>query len=277
MILDGHIHISAPFSRDAQLVEKMKLAQIDGGIIISLPPSTYRSRGTADETYSPEKRIEDLLLWAQLNPNLYPFFWIDPTSDDAISQVDMAVEKGVKGFKVICNYFFPSEDKAMKTYERIAGYGKPILFHSGILYDGPRASSRYNRPVEFEALFTINGLRFALAHISWPWCDECIAVYGKFNSMRRRRSDFNTELFIDITPGTPPIYREEALTKLFTVGYDVADNIFFGTDCRANDYGIDYAKGIIERDWRIFEKLNLQKEVYEKIYEKNLKRFIGDV
>lgn len=274
MILDGHIHISAPFSKDANLVDKMKLAQVDGGIIISLPPSTYRAMGS---TYSPKERIEDLLLWAQLNPNLYPFFWIDPTEDDAIDQVDLAVEKGVKGFKVICYHFFPGEDKAMKTYEKIASYGKPILFHSGILYDGARSSSRYHRPVEFEALFSINGIRFALAHISWPWCDECIALYGKFDNARRRLQDFKTELFIDITPGTPKIYREEALRKLFTVGYNIVDNIFFGTDCIANNYRHEYAKEIIERDNDIYAKLNLQKEVYDKIYEKNLKRFVGEI
>ncbi len=272
MILDGHIHISAPFSKDDHLVDRLKMANIDGGIIISLPPSTYRSMG---KTYSPNERIEDVLLWAQLSPNLYPFYWIDPTEDDAMDQVDLAVEKGIKGFKVICSHFFPGEDKAMKAYERIASYGKPILFHSGILYDGGRSSSRYNRPVEFEALFDINGLRFALAHVSWPWCDECIAVYGKFDNARKRQSNFKTEMFIDITPGTPKIYREEVLKKLFTVGYDIADNVFFGTDCRANDYRYEYAKEIIERDNSIYEKLNLPDEIYEKIYEKNLKRFIG--
>ena len=37
-----------------------------------------------------------------------------------------------------------------------------------------------------EAGFDIPGLRFCCAHISWPWCEECVAVYGKFlNALTR--------------------------------------------------------------------------------------------
>lgn len=28
-------------------------------------------------------------------------------------------------------------------------------------------------------------------------------------------------MFLDLTPGTPEIYRRDLLTKLFTIGYDV--------------------------------------------------------
>lgn len=75
-------------------------------------------------------------------------------------------------------------------------------------------SSQYNRPSEFEPLLEINGLKFSLAHISWPWCDELIAVYGKFLNAYAGNPDHSVEMFIDITPGTPPIYRQEVLTKL---------------------------------------------------------------
>jgi hypothetical protein len=103
-----------------------------------------------------------------------------------------------------------------------------MLFHSGILYDG-RDTSRYNRPAEFECLLDVPGLRFAMAHISWPWCDEMIALYGKFQAAHGSRADV-PELFIDTTPGTPAIYRRDALTKVFTVGFDVKHNVLFGSD-----------------------------------------------
>lgn len=39
-----------------------------------------------------------------------------------------------------------------------------------------------------------------------------------------------------ITLGTHKIYREELLTKLFSVGYDVENNIMFGTDSLLTEY-----------------------------------------
>ena len=77
--------------------------------------------------------------------------------------------------------------------------------------------------------------------MSWPWCDEMIAVYGKSQAVRSMRSRPAAEMFIDTTPGTPVIYRREALTKMFTVGYAVEHNIFFGGDCRAQTYNSRWA------------------------------------
>ena len=78
-------------------------------------------------------------------------------------------------------------------------------------------------------------MRFSLAHISWPWCDELIAAYGKILNASASRADYRGEMFVDITPGTPTIYRREALTKLFTVGYDIQDNVIFGRKQRSSD------------------------------------------
>ena len=97
----------------------------------------------------------------------------------AEDQIVMAAEKSIMGFKVICDRYFPGDKRAMEIFRIIAKTKRPILFHSGILWDG-KPSSQYNRPSEFESLLEINHLRFSLAHISWPWCDELIAVYEKF-------------------------------------------------------------------------------------------------
>ena len=58
----------------------------------------------------------------------------------------------------------------MKVYNEIAKHEKPVLFHSGILWDGLNSSSTTSP--RFEALLEVNGLKFALAHVSWPWHDE---------------------------------------------------------------------------------------------------------
>jgi len=89
-----------------------------------------------------------------------------------------------------------------------------------ILYDGKNASSSYNRPCNFECLLSIENLKFALAHISWPWTNECDAAYDEFNNtldrFRKLGEDYNTEMFIDMTPG---IYRKHDIVKLILIRY----------------------------------------------------------
>ena len=270
-MLDAHVHIMTWDKTDNDLAARLKKAGIDGSVILSLPPAAFPDLAKPG---SPADRLDNLFHWAKTVPNLYPFYWIDPTEPDALDQVAMALERGVMGFKTICNHFVCGDERAMPVYAEIAKAKKPMLFHSGILWDG-LSSSRYNRPSEFEALLEVDGLKFALAHVSWPWCDECIAVYGKFLSAYSLRPNLSVEMFIDLTPGTPPIYRREVLTKIFTVGYDIENNILFGSDSLVGDYDNNWTAEWVERDNEIYKELNLSQTTIDKIYSGNLKRFLG--
>jgi predicted TIM-barrel fold metal-dependent hydrolase len=271
---DGHLHIMKKTGDFSPLYKRLKDSAMDGGIILSLPPDSF---GKSDHNLSPEERVKNLISCTTGGNNLYPFFWIDPLEKNAQDQVDMALDSGVMGFKVICNHFYPGDPRAMEIFRYIAQKEKPILFHSGILWDGG-VSSKYNRPVEFEELINVEGLRFSLAHISWPWCDEHIALYGKILAADKR----GIEMFVDTTPGTPPIYRREALEKLYTVGYPVEHNIFFGSDNLAGDYKVSWVREWVKRDRAIIEEV-LIKSVYtgdaskvlQQYFAGNLKRFVG--
>jgi predicted TIM-barrel fold metal-dependent hydrolase len=268
MILDGHVHIRQGDADPAGLLERMGEAGVDGAVIISLSPACFGGDVSAEE------RLDGLFAWTDGQPLLFPLFWIDPVADDAVDQVAMAAERGVAGFKVICGHHYPGDERAMPVYRAVAEAGKPMLFHSGILWDG-KPSGPFNRPCGFESLLDVDGLKFTLAHVSWPWLDECVAVYGKFLNAHSNRPDLSVEMFIDNTPGTPPIYRREALTKLFTVGYDIEHNVIFGTDCCANDYSVAWAKEWIERDNAIYNEIGVSAETRELIYAENLRRFLG--
>ena len=271
MKIDGHIHLTDGQIEVADFEQKLKAAGFDGGLIISKPPASFPEIGS----YSPfSDRLDHLMHFTSAMENLFPFFWIDPIEDDAEEQVNIAVKRGVMGFKVICNNYYPCDERAMKIFQIIAQKQKPLLFHSGILWDG-RATSKYNKPVEFECLLEIDQLKFSLAHISWPWCDELIAVYGKFLNAFSLKPDLSCEMFIDLTPGTPAIYRGETLAKLLTVGYDVEDNMIFGTDCFANDYNSKWTKEWVTRDDEIYDALGLPEYMTDKIYGENLRRFLG--
>jgi predicted TIM-barrel fold metal-dependent hydrolase len=274
MILDGHIHIFTDKGSSEEVLTRMQSVGIGGGVLLSRPPSVSCSVDCDGLSEDPKERLDDLMRWTDVSENLYPFYWIYPLADDALEQVEQAVERGVAGFKVICANHYPGDKKALPVYEAIAKANRPILFHSGILWDG-RASSIYNRPAEFEPLLEIPKLRFALAHVSWPWCDESIAVYGKFLNALSVRSDVSSEMFIDLTPGTPRIYRNEVLTKLHRVGYDIENNLIYGTDSCANDYNANWAREWIDRDNEIYQELELTEATIEKIYGGNLQRLMG--
>jgi predicted TIM-barrel fold metal-dependent hydrolase len=270
MVLDGHVHIWEGVVDQSKLLERMQQGGVDGGNLLSQAPACFSG---ALHAGSPEMRLDNLMAWCADVPTLSPFFWIDPVETDAVAQVEMAVDRGVIGFKVICDHFYPGDERAMRTFRAITAAGKPIMFHSGILYDG-KPSSQYSRPTNFEVMLEIPGTRFSLAHISWPWIDECIAVYGKFADARRRPG-VDVEMYIDTTPGTPGIYRRDALTKIFTVGYDVTNNVFYGSDCTAGRYNSDYAKMWIMRDRGILEDLAVGEDVIENVFVNNVRRFIG--
>ncbi len=268
MLIDGHIHYDADSPASGDIQGKLKDSGIDGGIILSVNPGNGKSDF--------RKCIADVMEYSAGLSGFLPFFWVDAIAGNAVEQVEEALEAGIAGFKVICDRYYPYEDKPMQVFRAIAATGKPLLLHSGILWDGPRMSSLFNRPANFECLFEIPKLKFAMAHVGWPWYDEYLAVFGKWAVYKGKSPDY-CEMFIDVTPGTPEIYREEVLTKIFRIGYDVKDQVFFGSDNFTGEYSVSWVKNWIARDKEIYRKLGLPETQIEKIFSGNVKRFLEPV
>ena len=269
MVLDGHIHIRDLEMDRADFHQRLNSIDVDGGAVISLSPESFS--GTA---LTAQERLDNLFSWTDGHDSLFPYFWVDPLEADAEDQVEKAEKRGVSAFKVICDRFYPEDRRAMKVFNAISRTGKPILFHSGILWDG-KPSAKYNRPGNFEALLEVKGLKFCLAHVSWPWCDELIAVYGKFLNAFSIDNELSVEMFVDVTPGTPVIYRQEVLSKLFRSGYDIEHNLIFGSDSNTQDYNTKWVQEWIDRDNGIYQDLGLKESTLEQIYAENLRRFVG--
>lgn len=266
---DMHVHAQKSPTDSAALIHNLEKSGIYGCNVFS--PRPIEADARAGMKFS--ERIDILhSLCDGYSDRLFPVLWVHPDEHFLKSKIRTAVREGVVAFKIICTDFYPYEKKCMRMLDLIANEGKAAIFHSGILWNG-NDSSKYNRPLNFERLIEIDGLRFSLGHCSWPWVDECIALYGKFlNGITTGRT---SEMFFDITPGTPPIYREELLTKLFTVGYDVPDNIMFGTDNRTGSYNSAWANKWQAIDDGIYDKLGIGEDIREKIYSFNLMRFLG--
>lgn len=272
-VYDVHIHSrkNAPETGfdGKDLIAQFEKVGVYGGGVMSTVPSAVRDEGT------PHERLDSVLKGcAGFGDRLLPILRIHPDEPGTLDIIPEAAERGIRAFKVICNNFYVYEDKSMRMLETIAKTGKPVMFHSGILWDDT-PSSKYNRPLHWEELCKMPGLRFSLAHCSWPWYDETIALYGKFLTNHSAHPDENAEMFFDLTPGTPVPYRKDLLTKLLGCGYDVEHNILWGTDCNAEGYNYAWTEKWLKIDNEIMDELGTSQETRELIFHKNAERFFG--
>jgi predicted TIM-barrel fold metal-dependent hydrolase len=159
---------------------------------------------------------------------IFGLIWAEPRTPGMVEEIEYGiVDRGLRGVKMIPDHWAPTDELLFPIYEKMQALKKPIMFHSGILY-GFGDSSRFCRPVLYEALVNFPGLRFSLAHISWPWVDECIAVFGRFSAAAGYNGD-RCQMWIDTCRGTPDGWREEALRK--AVPFCGTGRLMFGVDC----------------------------------------------
>lgn len=251
MIYDIHIHQHYAFPDDpAEFMKITAACGIGGGNIMSEKPKKEIGSGEGD--YRWQARLEKVLAFTENTPEFRPFFWINPLADDIDEQIKTAVDKGICGFKIICDSYYPSD--TIRTCSIIGETGKPLMFHSGILCGSrDRLCGKFNKPIEFECLFAVKGLKFSLAHLGWPWVDDYMAMVAK--AAFTYDPDFGNEMFFDMTPGTPGINRADALRKLYLTGYDVKHKVLWGTDGITGDYPEFLPRFWLEQDQKIMAQI----------------------
>ncbi|OGS21655.1 MAG: hypothetical protein A2252_11665 [Elusimicrobia bacterium RIFOXYA2_FULL_39_19] len=258
-VVDCHVHVKG----NVNVGEISKILDKKKTNIACLFSENPNKKGSKVKEYI--SRLSEISKKA--NGRIIPFAFIDPTYPKIMGLLDWAVkEKGIKGFKIIPDGWFPWDKRVLPVYKKISELNKPILFHSGILWtEGD--TSRFCRPAEYEILYQFPKVKFALAHISWPWTDECIAVVQK---IKRMRPD-NKQAYIDLTPGTPDNYREDAVKKaLALVG---PESLIWGSD---SSFPADTVPtGSTNKDNRLFTKLGLNNKQKKLIFSDNFKEFIS--
>ncbi len=283
-MFDAHIHYYyGKNDTPAEFLRKAHASGITGGNIFSTFPS--KMLGCADGDYRWQARLETILEYTAELPGFNPFFWINPMDADFEEQISSAVEQGIAGFKIICMSYYPED--CLPACRVIAETGKPLMFHSGVLGCGrDMLSAKYNLPHQFECLLSVPKLRFSMAHLGWPWVDDYMAMVAK--SRFSYDPDFGNEMFFDLTPGTPGMYREEALRKLYLSGYRIKNLVLWGTDGDTSDYRRELPEYWLERDKAYMAKIAQDAELCRLPYveapdlsdilhlatEENWKRFL---
>lgn len=273
-VIDCHVHARGEEEADRMLREMDKHG-IDAIVLFSPYPGVVRDEYAGACSFSSRRQREAAQHVAKLrgeNPDrIIGFLWLEPRLEDALEILEWALsDLELRGVKMIPYHWYPYDDKLLKIYEKIEELGAPVIFHSGILF-GFEDSSRYCRPVNYEVLIKFPKLRFALAHVSWPWVNECIALWGRFRHAAQRAGR-ELQMFIDATPGTPPLYRRETFAKL--MAYGAQDYVMFGSDSTTSN--LEYSSRVREADMRILrEELGMPEEVVDKYLGLNAARFLG--
>lgn len=226
-IWDCHCHLRGDETGDYVLAQ-MDAAGIERVNLFSRYPG--RGRGADEQVSAAEVRetIEHVAAVQSTDPSrIYGLVFANPRADNVVEETERGLtDLGLRGVKLIPDHWYPGDDLLQPLYAKVAELGKPIQFHSGILY-GFGDSSRFCQPVNYEPLLHHPTLRFSLAHISWPWVDECLAVFGRFRAAAGYRSP-DCQMWIDTCRGTPDAWREEALRK--AVPFVGVERLMFGVD-----------------------------------------------
>ena len=282
-MFDFHIHMhSADWDKNIpqEFLEKTGAAGVDGGAIFSPAPSSCKNPNHDDSDW--KIKMDSVLRLTSETPGFLPVFWINPQARDAEKQLEAAVKNGIKALKIICYTCFPRE--IIPFLNQVAESGLPVIFHSGVLYSWHPAAD-YNRPMAFEYLRDVGNLKMSMAHLSWPWTAEFTSLFGELTCAEVNYPGNYCSLYADLTPGTPAVFRRDALRQFLLTGYrNIEFRTVWGTDNRVENYSSAAAlrwqkidRILLEEISRDAEEFNIDEQRFsdlcDRIFNSNFKSF----
>jgi uncharacterized protein len=218
-----------------------------------------------DEAGMGRRRLgnEEVLEVAKRNPDvLIPFASVDPHRGKlAVRQARELVAAGARGFKFHPNTqaFWPNDRDYYPLYEVIAEAGLIALFHSGTtgigagLPGGGGVRLKYSNPMAVDDVAAdFPSLDIILAHPSFPWQDEALAI-----------AVHKPNVYIDLSGWSPKYFPENLIRYTNTL---LKDKMLFGSD---------YPLITPDRWLADFEQLPIKDEVRPLVLKENAARLLG--
>jgi predicted TIM-barrel fold metal-dependent hydrolase len=194
---------------------------------------------------------------------LIPFGSIDPHKGRAGAREArrLVSEYGVRGFKFhpSIQAFSPDDRMAYPLYEAIEELGVPALFHTGQTGIGAGVPGgggirlKYSNPMLVDDVAVdFPELRIILAHPSFPWQDEALAV-----------ATHKPYVHIDLSGWSPKYFPPQLVRYANSL---LQDKVLFGSD---------YPVITPDRWLADFDKLEIKPAVRPKILKENAARLLG--
>jgi predicted TIM-barrel fold metal-dependent hydrolase len=218
-----------------------------------------------DEAGMGRKRLgnDEVLKAARENPDvLIPFGSVDPHKGKlGLREAQELIAAGVQGFKFHPNTqaFWPNDKDHYPLYELIAEAGLIALFHSGTtgigagMPGGGGVRLKYSNPMCIDDIAAdFPDLRIILAHPSFPWQDEALAI-----------AVHKPNVYIDLSGWSPKYFPENLIRYTNTL---LKDKMLFGSD---------YPLITPDRWLADFENLPIKDEVRPLVLKDNAARLLG--
>jgi uncharacterized protein len=218
-----------------------------------------------DEAGMGRRRLgnDDVIAAAAANPDvLIPFASVDPHKGKlAVREARELIEAGVRGFKFHPNTqaFWPNDRVHYPLYAVIAEAGLIALFHSGTtgigagMPGGGGVRLKYSNPICIDDVAAdFPELDLILAHPSFPWQDEALAV-----------AVHKPNVYIDLSGWSPRYFPENLIRYTNTL---LKEKMLFGSD---------FPLITPDRWLADFEKLPIRDEVRPLILKQNAARLLG--
>ncbi|MBX7552198.1 amidohydrolase family protein [Streptomyces sp. NPDC088560] len=194
---------------------------------------------------------------------LLPFASVDPHKGRAgVREARRLVtEYGVRGFKFHPSLqgFSPDDRMAYPLYEAIEELGVPALFHTGQTGIGAGVPGgggirlKHSDPMLVDDVAVdFPELRIILAHPSFPWQDEALAV-----------ATHKPHVYIDLSGWSPKYFPPQLVRYANTL---LKDKVLFGSD---------YPVITPDRWLADFAALDIRPEVRPRILKENAARLLG--
>ena len=193
---------------------------------------------------------------------LIPFASVDPRRPDAVERARRLIaDHDVRGFKFHPNIqeFFPNDRMAYPLYEVIAEARLPALFHTGHsgigsgVPGGGGLRLKYSNPMYVDDVAAdFPDLDIILAHPSFPWQDEALAV-----------ATHKPRVHIDLSGWSPKYFPPQLVHYANSL---LADKVLFGSD---------FPLITPDRWLQDFEMLDIKEHVRPKILKHNAARLLG--
>ena len=192
------------------------------------------------------------------------FASVDPWKGEAaVQELERSItDLGLKGLKLhpIHQAFFPNDTRFYPLYQACSELGAPVLFHTGFaaagagMPGGGGLKLKYAAPIPGidDVAADFPDLTIIMAHPSWPWVEEQIAV-----------ALHKPNVFLDLS-GWSPKYIPEILIR--EASTRLSDKVLFGSD-------FPYLSP--DRWLREFNGLPVRDEVRPKILLENARRVLG--
>jgi len=251
-------YFRAPWSHPPTIQDTAKHYREQNIAAVIFPVDAERETG-----YRRYKNEEVAELAAENDDILIPFASIDPHKGKmGVREARRLMKEfGIKGFKFhpTMQGFYPNDRMAYDLYEAIADEGGIALFHTGQtgVGSGMRSGNgmrlKYSNPMYLDDVAVdFPDMRIILAHPSFPWQEESLAV-----------AQHKPNVYIDLS-GWSPKYFPEILVKY--CNSLIKDKVLFGSD---------WPMITPERWLSDFEKIGIKDEVRAGIIKDNAVKLLG--